>query len=92
MAFGRKRPEQSGGSTSKESTRTTSYPQDQDGKAPVSGAAGGCGAGQLTGRAGRRRLWIGRSHDEYAELSMERDEQRFMADRDARKRSGERHD
>lgn len=40
MAFGRKRPQQSGGSStgSKESTRTTSYPQDQTGKAQVVGA------------------------------------------------------
>lgn len=41
MAFGRKRPQQSapqsGGSGAIESTRTTSYPQGQDGKAPVVG-------------------------------------------------------
>jgi hypothetical protein len=36
MAFGRKRPEQSS-SGSKESSRITSYPVDQDGKAPVVG-------------------------------------------------------
>lgn len=40
MAFGRKKPQPSGSSSggSKESTRTTSYPQDQDGKAKVVGA------------------------------------------------------
>ena len=40
MAFGRKRPEQTGGSSSgsKDSDRITSYPLDQDGQAPVVGA------------------------------------------------------
>ena len=40
MAFGRKKPQQSGSSTggSKESARTTSYPQGQDGRAAVVGA------------------------------------------------------
>ncbi len=41
MAFGRKRPQQSAPQSSggsKESTRTTSYPQDQTGKADVVGA------------------------------------------------------
>jgi hypothetical protein len=40
--FGRARPQQSDGqplgSSSKDSERTTSYPQGQDGKAPVVGA------------------------------------------------------
>ena len=38
MAFGRKKPQSTTSSGSKESTRTTSYPQDQTGKAPVVGA------------------------------------------------------
>lgn len=38
MAFGRKRPQPSDSGGSKESTRTTSYPQNQDGKAKVVGA------------------------------------------------------
>lgn len=38
MAFGRKKPQPSGSGGSKESTRTTSYPQGQDGKAKVVGA------------------------------------------------------
>ena len=40
MAFGRKKPQQSDSSStgSKESTRTTSYPQGQTGKAKVVGA------------------------------------------------------
>lgn len=38
MAFGRKKPQPSVSGVSKESTRTTSYPQGQDGKAKVVGA------------------------------------------------------
>ena len=39
MAFGRKKPQQSGGPSTgaKESTRTTSYPQGQTGKAKIVG-------------------------------------------------------
>ena len=37
MAFGRIRP-QSSSANNKQSTRTTSYPQGQDGKAPVVGS------------------------------------------------------